>query len=366
MKKIILALATLPLLVGVNAQAGNAVLPCGSFGAVTEAGYCTMFWSGDPSTPTTATFTYPEGASNLQAIIVGAGSGAYNSPNFDGPPFTTYSGNAGKVRYADLSDIDTGTVLNIVAAQPGEKGSWSTAGGDSSIAYGSTTLTAAGGPAASAADTPCTYSYTFNGLTSTHPGSARQGSSALGDSVVNGDGTCGARALGVDPTVDDDSYGNEPLSMFDASKTPIVGGARLGNAGQINPTVDGMAQEIRVEESSIGDGGNIAIELRTTLNEPGGSTNWLGRLKESSTAGMGAVFLRWTPGVAEENNGNEENSNSGGTSNEGTSGEKSPTLADTGADVELAWLAFGLIVFGAALTFGSFRSIQEVRRIRKH
>ena len=362
MKRTAFALISIALFTGINSQAATAVAPnCGSFGANIEAGYCTMAWYGDVMQPTNGTFTYPEGASDLQAIIVGAGSGAYNSPNFDGPPFTTYSGNAGKIRYADLSEVARGTEISIVAARGGEKGPWSTAGGASSVSYGTTTLIAAGGAVTGAADIPCVYSYSFAGYTYTHPGSARQGSSALADSVVNSDGTCGALAVGVDPTTDKDSYGNEPLSMFDSSKTPLVGGAKLAKAGAIEPTVDGMAQEFRVSAPGIGDGGNMAIELRTTLNEPGGSTMWLGRLKEASFAGVGAVFFRWVPGSASENTGEEENANSGGSGS-----DNAPTLADTGTDPQLTWVASALIATGFALLLFASHSRRKVTRIRKH
>lgn len=332
-------------------QVASAVANCGSFGAdLNVGGFCEITYSGDVNSNTVRTFTVPTGATNLQAIIVGGGSGSYFIYQ-DVARFTTLAGNAGKVRYVDLSSVEAGTVITHTSGKSGVSGPWGTDGGTSSISYGSNSFEAAGGVFPTITDPLCTFNFTHSSTVFTDPAKTRQGASSTGESLVNGDGSCGTLAQGVDASTDVDSFGNPALSMYAASNGAFFSGNRLGNGGGIDPTTDTMAFDNRVRTPGIGDGGSIAVELRTHVTDLAGADG-LGRVKETSPGGVGAVFFRWTPGEA--NSGNTGSGSTGGGISGGNASDRAGStgnaLASTGSDYsQLATWATGFLALGVVI-----------------
>jgi hypothetical protein len=370
MNRIGVTLFAATVLSSISPQVAQAAPSCGNYGSMTEGYVCTYLLAGDTSQDGLGNFTIPEGATNLQAIIIGAGGGAYYTTTLTtsgaaGQPFVTYTGNAGKVRYADLSALPSGTVLTLTSGKSGRGSYWPTAGNASSISYGTTNLVADGGELVTGTETPCTYSVTLANITTVDPAVVHQGSSALADSPVNGS-ACGEPALGVDPQVDHDSFGNAPLSMYGPGTSSVDAGHRFGDAGALDATVDPMSTELRVRSPEHGDGGSIAVEIRSRVEAlsqgPG-----LGRAMESFWGGTGAIFLRWTAGNASSNSGSGSGSGAGAgsSSNGNTSG--TDALASTGSnDGKLALFAGIALALGLAVVNFVPRGRRRANNSKKH
>jgi len=94
--------------------------------------------------PGSFTWTLPAGLQGLQALVVGAGGGAFVSTADD----YGYAGSGGDVRYVDYSAAAPGGTAAIVVGTGGESSATAaTPGAVSSTTIGGLTSSATGGPA---------------------------------------------------------------------------------------------------------------------------------------------------------------------------------------------------------------------------
>ena len=99
-------------------------------------------------TPGTYTFTVPADVSSLCALTLGAGGGSSDIKAGGG-----YGGGGGALAYSNDISVTPGEVLTVVVGAGGVRGTWpggaspgtATAGGDSSLSRGGTTLVLAAG-----------------------------------------------------------------------------------------------------------------------------------------------------------------------------------------------------------------------------
>lgn len=113
-------------------------VPAGATLTVLPGDICQL----DFATPGTSNWTVPAGAQGLQALVLGAGSGA---AQFDAGTGDGYAGNAGKLRYIDYSATAPGTSAIVVVGDGGVTGNTPTSGADSSVTVSAVLTAAAGG-----------------------------------------------------------------------------------------------------------------------------------------------------------------------------------------------------------------------------
>ena len=162
-----------------------SVADCGpkpTGGTLTESnGICTLKFT----TAGTYSFTTPAALSELAAISIGGGGGlAYFTPN--GGWDYGYAGNAGGVEYADLTQVETGKVFQIVVGQGGAT-AFETAsnGAATTVISDAQTLTGAGGTASNLSSY-CTLGN--NGYVGVGDGAGGNSTSRAGEPCAQGPG----------------------------------------------------------------------------------------------------------------------------------------------------------------------------------
>jgi hypothetical protein len=224
-----------------------------------SSGICQAEFSEDGS----STFTVPNVASGLAAVLVGAGGGSSvtNDPLPNG-----YAGAGGEVHYLDLSGSATaGMELDVIVGAGGTSSEEPTDGGDTSVTVNSAVTLVEGGLAGPFFEFYCA----LNGSFSTYLGEAP---GAGGDPVANGDGWCETTGPGITP-----SAGTEDLA---------------GNA------VPAVFANYSVE---LGKGGYLAEHTATLVQRPGQGASIKVNLTDlevilpSPSGSDGLVLFRWYP-----------------------------------------------------------------------
>jgi len=219
----------------------------------------------------TFSFTIPSGASQLAAVIVGAGGGAYSwsSNNVDD---YGYSGNGGGVRYLDLSQVNSGTIVPVSVGEGGLSQEAPTSGGDSSLTLGQVLHAAIGGPGGSGS--VCELNgdsylddainrYLFLGV----------GNGAGGLAQVN-DGSCVSPGSGVNPANGNLDGDGESVPTIFASYN-----FELGSGGDLDEAPTTFVQ-------GYGQGGSVQVNLATN------------RFVSATQGSDGLVVFRWKTGLA--------------------------------------------------------------------
>lgn len=289
--------------------AGSLVFPSSAFATsnncgdtpngatLTETdGVCQVEFSNSGS----FSFTPPSGASQLAAILTGAGGGALA---YDA---TGYAGNGGEVRYIDLSE-DSNSSFSISVGDGGTTGNPPTAGGDTELAFGSTTLYADGG------DAGIVTSYCIlNGSGSTYLG---EGVGSGGNPEVGPNDECISAGPGLNPAIDEEDNFNNPVpTLFQSFNV------ELGKGGYLAAAPSTLSQ-------GPGQGGSVEMDLANTV------------VDSSLDGSDGLVVFRWLPGTADE------------TANE---------LAKTGQNTSQSILVSSFSV--ALLSLGSFFLLFSTKR----
>ena len=217
------------------------------------------------STAGTFSFTVPSGATDLAAIVLGAGGGAYvETFRSEG-----YTGNGGDVRYVNLAQsASAGSVLPVQVGSGGTSQQAPTDGQASTITLGSTTYLASGGEKGAGLG----YNYCIlDGSTSTYLG---LGEGAGGPALLVDTDKCADPAPGLNPSTDSsDNYSNTVPTIFSTLNV------EFGVGGYLVETPATLVQ-------GPGQGGSIEMNLSTpaVVNTLNGS--------------HGLVALRWKPAIA--------------------------------------------------------------------
>jgi LPXTG-motif cell wall-anchored protein len=235
-------------------------------GTLTDEGdYCQISFEGSGSN---FSWSVPEGVTELQGLLVGAGAGA-NSAFYEPSSGVSYGGHGGSVSYIDLSTTPVGTELSITVGQGGtsltDLIAW-TAGGPSEIKAGATVLASALGGESTG------YNYCSPAGGEGYGAITEEGRGAGGQS---GTGTCfAAGSPGIFPSTDANS-----TSLF-KDLTPEA-------MNQVGFGVGGILSWISTPTSMyIGQGAGATLT-------PDSSTFY-------SKGSDGAVFLRFNKLPAEE------------------------------------------------------------------
>lgn len=229
-----------------------------------ETGKVVTFASGicqaEYSTNGAFAFTVPSGATELAAIVVGAGAGA----DLDGS--WGYAGDGGQVRYLDLSQTaPAGTLIPINVGDGGTTGATPTAGQPSSLTIGSVVSSSAGGIGQDQ-NNYCALEGSF----STYLGN---GNGAGGPPVKLNNDHCGTTGPGLAPLANtQDNFSNIAPTIFFGFLL------ELGKGGYVAATPSPLAQ-------SPGQGGSIEMNLSTLVST------------SSLNGSDGLVVLRWKPAV---------------------------------------------------------------------
>jgi len=258
-------------------------------------------------------FTVPSGASDLAAIAVGAGGGAYVDSRVGGDD--GYTGSGGQVRYLNLSQVvAAGNSLAIVVGLGGVTQESATDGGESSLTAGSTPYVALGGVKGTV-NNYCS----LNGNYSTYlgMGSGAGGPAVFGPTPAD---ACNTPGPGINPSLGSaDNYSNSVPSLFTTFNLELGVGGKIAEAPA--PLVQGFGQ-----------GGSVQVDLTTNS------------VSSSLDGSDGLVVLRWKPTVAPP-----------------------ATLASTGSDSSF-WQPLGLAGF-VMLGLGAYlftTANQLKRRTKKH
>lgn len=218
------------------------------------------------STAGAFSYTVPSGASDLAAIAVGAGGGAYVLLRGNGDD--GYAGFGGQVRYVNLSQgVAPGDSLAIVVGQGGDTQVTPTDGGESKITVGSTPYVALGGDAGENS-----YYCILNGNFSTYVGMA----SGAGGPAVNGPtpaDACNAPGPGINPSLGTaDNNANSVPTLFTSFNL------ELGIGGYVVSAPAALVQ-------GVGQGGSVQADLTTNT------------VSNSMDGSNGLVAIRWKPTV---------------------------------------------------------------------
>lgn len=221
------------------------------------------------STAGTFSFTVPSGATDLAAIVLGAGGGAY----VDTSRSEGYTGNGGDVRYVNLAQsASAGSVLPIQVGSGGASQLAPTDGQASTIALGSTTYLASGGVKGALGYGFCSLegSYsTYLGL-----GDGAGGQAVFVDFDDNNNPFCSDPGPGLNPSTDpSDNYSTTVPTIFSNLNV------EFGVGGYLVETPATLVQ-------GPGQGGSIEMNLSTR-----GVVNTL-------NGSHGLVALRWKPAIA--------------------------------------------------------------------
>ncbi|CAB4611075.1 MAG: LPXTG cell wall anchor domain-containing protein [Actinobacteria bacterium] len=135
--------------------------PTPTGGTLTESnGFCTLKFT----TAGTYTFTTPAALTELAAVSIGGGGGLTYYASNGGWDYG-YAGNAGGVEYADLTQVATGKVFQIVVGQGGSTGlNAATNGAATTVTSGAQTLTGAGGTTANQSSYCAVGTNAYNGV----------------------------------------------------------------------------------------------------------------------------------------------------------------------------------------------------------
>lgn len=291
--------------------AGSLVFPSSAFATsnncgdtpngatLTETdGVCQVEFSNSGS----FSFTPPSGASQLAAILTGAGGGARAFGD------TGYAGYGGEVRYIDLSS-ESGATYSLDVGEGGLTSDSPIDGGNTEISFGSTNLLASGGDAGSDM-----FFCNLEGSFSPYLG---QGAGAGGDPVSLGSPTyaCISPAPGLNPSIDEEDNFNNPVpALFQSFNV------ELGKGGYLAAAPSTLSQ-------GPGQGGSVEMDLANTV------------VNSSLDGSDGLVVFRWLPGTADE------------TANE---------LAKTGQNTSQSILVSSFSV--ALLSLGSFFLLFSAKR----
>lgn len=179
----------------------------------------------------------PEGLTDLYAVVVGAGGGAYFRSG--GGFYEGYAGAGGDVRYLDLGAPAAGAVIEAEVGDGGLSDEVPSSGSSSSVTYDGTTYPAFGGSAGEFLGSYCD----LPGVTLSYVAYIGNGNGAGGPA---GFGSCDtAVGPGIDPSRDPDSDDEDALAIFaDYS-------ASLGAGGQVLPAASAPVAELP------GQGANI-------------------------------------------------------------------------------------------------------------
>lgn len=217
-------------------------------------------------------WTVPAGAQGLQALVLGAGSGAFYDPTDLG-----YAGNAGLVRYIDYSATAPGAPATIIVGAGGSTGDLvtsPTAGLDSSVTMSAVQTAADGGGAV--ITTYCAPEGSFSVL-------AGNGQGAGGTPAVADDCEL-SYAPGITPSVDAvDSYANPRPAIFADLATSYGLGGRVLITGDTLPA-DSALNGLGVGANVLYDGTDVEI---VSANAVGGSGRVI--LRYTTTAVAGAL-----------------------------------------------------------------------------
>lgn len=259
MKKIASAIGVSILGLGTSFLASPALAvglsDCGTAptgGTMTESGgVCTLTFDDAG----TYSFTTPAALTDLQALLVGGGGGAWVSGS------TGYAGSGGKVKYAPLGANASGKAFTIVVGLGGPSDPVSPLdGGDSTITYDSQTTTAVRGYMSNGY---CAV----NGSGSTYTG---VGNGAGGDTPSSNGEAC-VTAPGVNP-----GSGN-----IDSTSLPVPSlfadyNVSLGNGGSA------LGSPTALPALTAGSGASVVMD-----------TTALTATAHDAKAGDGMVVFRW-------------------------------------------------------------------------
>lgn len=264
------------------------------------------------------TFVAPAGTNEMGAILVGGGGGGSYTYYNSGTTNHALAGGGGQVQYVSLNNL-AGTTFTFTPGAAGSAG-WhtdtpdgilaATDGAATTLQWGSTTQSAAGGAAA------------------TETASGSSGGSGLGATVsaLLG-GASGGGASGNALTID---------NVYTLSEA-VTGGAGLAAAA--TPHVDPVLFPAAVGDIMFGTGGSILANLGTTTDFNTNSFVYLNAGFGGDTGNAystdgndGAVYIRWNTMYQES---------------------LAPALASTGANTALPiGLGIGALVIGVALVVG--------------
>lgn len=229
------------------------------------SGICQAEFSGNGS------FTVPNVASGLAAILVGAGGGSY----VDGA--TGYAGSGGEVNYYDLSSAPAGTALGVIVGLGGSTSAvWdnpSSKGGDTSVTRDlAPTLVEGGAPGGS---------YSMCNLAGIEAVYIGEGQGAGGNPVIGASPgyECSGGGPGITPSESDqDNAGNSVAEVFTNFSVELGKGGFMAKAASFpNALVQGPGQGASVKWNS----GTSEIAGTSALPNRSGSD--------------GLVVFRWYP-----------------------------------------------------------------------
>lgn len=217
-------------------------------------------------------FTVPESATELFALVVGGGGGnIFNS-------FEGYAGNAGQVRYFDMSD-SVGTELTMIVGSAGANNDVGEIAGEASsvtsVSSGQSITAAGGASNFDAGESFCTQDSWSS--TATFAGT---GARALKVSENNDDKCANGVNRGVNPANGDrDSDNVAAPSIFSTLSTTFGTGGRIVDQSLSLPTLNP------------GDGAGFKVNVDA------------GPFTDRQYAADGAIYLRWRTGSSLANTG---------------------------------------------------------------
>lgn len=268
--------------------------------------YCEIIFGSFPNPSQTGTWTVPQGVISLQALLVGGGAGANDGGGEDFASGWGYSGDGGKVSYADLTSTKAGTELFI---RFGAGGLTDFAGNGASVVGGTSEILGPGGISLASA---LGGQGTGGAGVCTAPGVFNRGFLAVGIGAAAFDDGLEAceefGSKGIVPAEDPNS-----TSLFKDLTLEALNGAALGNGGILSssvPSVFGSGWGAWIKGSLDGSvtaapsGASGSVSLRYVLEEvpveeeeeladTGASEEQLSNLAKTAAliAGLGALML---------------------------------------------------------------------------
>jgi len=271
--------------------------------------YCQLVFGFGPGASLTSEWIVPQGVTSLQALLVGGGAGA--NRGFAVLSGEGYSGDGGKVSYADLTSTAAGTELSI---KVGAGGVSDMAGTGSSVAGGVTEILGSGSDVLASAlggenagsSGFCVPEELAPEIANNVVLSAGVGAAALSD---DDDNTCDEfGSKGVVPGEDTNS-----LSLFKDMTAEALGNGGFGNGGIVSmeePQVftPGMGAWVKVSAAGEVTGAasgfsglvilryileQAPVEKEEELADTGASEEQLTTLAKAAAliAGLGALML---------------------------------------------------------------------------
>lgn len=203
-------------------------------------------------------WTIPDGASDMYAMLVAGGGGA--KVDVFAPTPLGYAGNGGEVTFADLTSATSGSTIDITVGAGGASGPSSpTAGGDSIVTIGGVDTTAEGGePGNSSSPAFGTCNPGFSGTYGEGVGAGIAGTPPSGEACTGGQ-------PGINPSTD----GSTPAVFTDVDVEYGHGGGISDDGSDIVYTW-GTGGSMS-GSNSYGDGLHGYVIIRFTMSATSGS-----------------------------------------------------------------------------------------------